>query len=501
MNGGYHRFEMESHKALVPTLPTRQRPLHRANSLQPEFLPQRSSVYPALQKSRNPGRSLTEIYTAKTKSRASSSDPAFSLRRRTLTTATPSLYSSASTDNRDRFLNRSFSEMSWSSVLDDSNSVSSYGSRQDAKQKEDAYSVIDSESLVSNKTTESLLLSSDTEEECDIEVEKANNEPSCLWLILKNCFKMFFWITAFIFILIIIVLVFSMYVTYVKTQCDMQRKVKLPLKDLNKQLSESVIGQEIATSVIVNSLKNFENYQKNSPLVMWMVGWTGSGKTYTTNILKNVFSSTSQVLTVIPSLYPQNDITLLKQKVKELYDELHPCSFNVIVIDGWDENDQPFEILEQLLVHFRIGLHQQRELGRTLIVLSGTKGSKSINQEYLRLHHMGKKRETFRVEDFKIVTEGETEGKKMLGIMKSYIFVPFLPMEIMQVQECITEELSKMNKTGFLPKDYSHEKITELVIGQLDFIPASYPLLAVTGCKRVQALLRLSLSKDASAVL
>ncbi|XP_064106805.1 LOW QUALITY PROTEIN: torsin-2A-like [Macrobrachium nipponense] len=491
---------MESNESLVPGLSLRHKSLHRSNSLQPEVIHQNSSAYSSRHKCKNPGRSLTEIYTAKTKGRASSSDPAFSLRRRTLTTVAPLLRSSSSREDKEKFLNRSFSEMSWSSYYDDS-SVCSYDNRKDTKEKEDAYSLKDSESLVSNQTSETLVSSSGTVEECEIKVEEANRKSSFLWIILKNCLKLFFWVIVVILTVILIVLLFSVYFTYVKTQCDIKRKVMLPLEELDRYLSESVIGQEIATNVILSSLQDFENNKVNSPLVMWMVGWTGSGKTFSTNILKKVLSSASQIFTVIPSLYPQNDVSELKLKVKGLYDELHPCSFNVIVIDGWDENNLPFEILEQLLSHFRVGVYQQKEIGKTLIVLSGTQGSQNINKEYLRLRRDGRKRESLRVDDFKTVTERETQGRKMLEVLKSYAFVPFLPMEAEQIQKCVTEELSKMNKSGLLPEDYNYKKIIELVIGQLDFIPASYPLLAVTGCKRVQALLQISFLGDASVAV
>ena len=502
---------MDTHKSSHQKLRTSHRALERSCSVQPDVSFHTTSFYSTKRNSKCPGRSLTEIFTDKPRSRASSSDPSVTLRRRTLTTGAPLFLSSSATkESREKApLNRSFSELTWSALH--------FNERSDSSDVDGScYSTLDHEgidsgeedtarypllasissSAGSQKQQSNLVSPSERNEKGSSQVKSRKAEHSFIWRLMKCIFKILFWCITVAFIITLVMLLLSTYLTYERTQCDIKRKAPLPLGELEERLSVSVIGQEVAVDVILNSLKAFEADKANPLLILWMVGWSGTGKTHAINVLKNVFSSVASVFTVIPSFYPQHNYLLLKQKVSKLYYNLDVCSPNVIIIDGWDEDNQPWQILEELVVNHIHGITQGNAKGKSIVVLSGMQGSKYVNRKYLQLNQEGRDRESLTINDFDSIADKVSQVKAVNDSISAFVFVPFLPMEAKQVQLCIAEELSKLIKTNLLTKDYDYEQVSEQVIRQMDFIPASHPLLALTGCKRVQPLVHMALSRD-----
>lgn len=175
--------------------------------------------------------------------------------------------------------------------------------------------------------------------------------------------------------------------------------VKLPVSDLREQLSLYVIGQEIAIDVIIDTLGLIVSSRVEMPLIFWMVGWTGSGKTQTTQILKDGLRSTSLVHVVMPSLLPQDD-EVLYEEIAALFHRVDPCLFNLIIIDGWvEEDDFPVKVIEMMMNY-----HNYRAEGynkvKIVIVLSGTRGSQEINSHFIDLRNSGKSKADLSVEDF-----------------------------------------------------------------------------------------------------
>lgn len=491
---------MASHNTLVPRSSSRNRLLQRSCSVQPEDTLQVSSPKSLKRKSRNPGRSLTEIFTAKTRTRSSSSESSALLRRRTFT-AGASVCETSVTCIKDNigsiYMNRSFSELSFPiHSIDDS--VSVVNDSEDLLEKEKhaiPLSLPDDDTSVVNQQMESRL-SSDKKSKCAEELKENNVKPSLYWKVLRIAFKIMLWVISILLITVLLLVGFSTYFVYEKTQCELKREMKMPLEELKKKFTLSVIGQEIAVDMILNSLSDLEMNNIDSPLILWMVGWTGSGKTHTASIVRNSFSSISKVFTVIPSLFPKNNDDLLREEVFGLFRQLNLCSYNIIVIDGWDEDNLPLQILEQFIINLQNVKHQKNAKGKTIIVLCGTQGSQYFNREYFKLILSGKKRKNLKIKDFEHVTKTLTQVQELNDITKSFVIVPFIPMEIEQVKMCIMEEFLRLEESSVLAKGYNQEKIISQIMKQLNFVPPNNPRVSDTGCKRVQPLLRLSLFED-----
>lgn len=502
---------MERHDMVFSESPSRHKPLRRSLSAQPEESTLSSSPYSTRKKLRAPGRSLTEIFSRKLdhSARASTDDYHVYHRRRTINFTVPDTFklSSVNEDDDSGPHNRSLSEFISRRKIsvpvykkefhESSESVvkKRYVTSKSVHEKTDHHIKRDFAELMD----ESILDPSDPSRKkvriangsCD---ESEEGNQFVVWRVLEIVCRIIFWLIfslVLVFLLVMGILAFNF---YQETACELRRSMKLPVSDLREQLSLYISGQEIAIDIITDSLKEIVPSRYEMPLILWMAGWTGSGKTQTTQILKDVMSNVSQVHVMIPSLLPQNGDYLHKE-IASLFNRLDSCCLNLIIIDGWDEESNfPVKILKKFMLNFDNYRAEGYNKGKIIIVLSGTRGSQEINSRFIELRQNGKSRADLSTEDFAEMATALDEAKILNTVTKQYVFVPFLPLEAAQVESCIKEELQKLQKMNVLLKGDELQRITQQVLDQMNFVPTSHPLFADTGCKRVQPLLALLLS-------
>ncbi|XP_045617481.1 torsin-1A [Procambarus clarkii] len=490
----------------------RNKPSRRSLSLQPELSPSSSSLHSARKKLRgkSPGRNLTAFFTHKSDrfGRASVDDCRTSLRRRTVGSVSSNLLQLTSISEVSGWnsLSRSFStptythnnnktpldepdESEESSVSsDDSDGHSSFVPEE---HEHHAHKRLFTDFL---KNDNSLMLQASSSRKKQRISEKSSNQdiknPSLLWKLIKAFSKIVMYMIVLLFSLLFLTVGLSQFFVYQKAKCEEKKNMVLPLDNLKDQLSLYVIGQEMAIGVIINSLKKILPNKIERPSLLWMVGWTGSGKTHTTHIIKNILSGTSQVHIIIPDLLPE-DTGNLHGEMTVLFHKLDPCSLNLVIIDGWDdESNFPIKVLE----HFFINFENSKTKSQIVIILSGTRGSAEIGEYFLKLRNSGKSRKDFTSEDFIDVTASLKEVNLLKKITEEHTLVPYLPLEVPHIKLCIKEELKKLQKLEIIMKEDKLQKITQQIIDQLSFLPTSYLLVAASGCKRVQPLLALLLS-------
>ncbi|KAK8725853.1 hypothetical protein OTU49_010517 [Cherax quadricarinatus] len=493
----------------------RHKPFRRSASAQPETLTMSLSPYSSRRKLRakSPGRNLTAIFTAKGDSSGRlHSDDSSASRRKTSTS-----------DFSNGLHLKTIKEVSSWNSLSRSSSAPHYNRHSETFPVNKPDDTEDSSTASDNDDYTNLTLSDEPDHYANKRVypdlsndsslklrsipykkklrtddnhnsQGLNEKQSVIHSLLKTFSKIIIFIIVLLFSLLFLTVGMTKFFVYQETKCEEKRNAMLPLNELKEQLSLFVVGQEIAIDVLISSLKKIVPNKSEKPLIFWMVGWTGSGKTHTTHIIKDILSETSYVHLVIPSLLPQDTSSLHKEMVK-LFNRLDPCSLNVIIIDGWDEEGNfPIKVLENVIFHINHYKAEGYNIGQMVLILSGTRGSTEIGEYFLNLRQSGKSREEFKSEEFINVTTSLREAKLLRAVTQEFVLLPYLPLEVPHIKLCIKEELLKLQNTEVLLKEDKLKKITQKLLDQLNFLPASYPLVAVTGCKRVQPLLALLLS-------
>lgn len=523
---------------------TRRSKLTRSHSEQPEEWCLSSSPYSARRKPKSPGRNLTAIFTRPERTeRASSEDSRTLYRRRTIGTFYGDRRFATVPEDEHISLEKCVTEKKNNNIslslfpdlenVEDNYMSNSYsgiyeqrdhfnGSYEQKDNYNGSYDHRENHSgsyehrnnysgVYENRDRFDLMAPVSRVESClrrrnavPVGEKSAVSKPpvpkssSLLCSILMRIGKLFFWCSIIVLFVVLAIFSLSTFILHQKSVCEQRQGLKIPLDSLREELTSHVIGQDIAKNVLLDSLQKFQDDDSSEPLIMWMVGWSGSGKTHTINIIKNLFPDPSQVRTFIPSILMLN-LNNLQKHVSSLFKKLDSCGPRLIIIDGWDEdNDISINVLQTLVKEFK-KLSKDKPTGRIIVIITGTEGSREINRKYLKLRVEGKDREDLRLNDFMEVTQDIVTSRKLHEDFKRLIVVPFMPLEKLQVQQCVFQELNKIQenveekyRNSLASKQFS---VVEEVVKQINFIPAGQPLLSATGCKRVQPLLRLLLTE------
>ncbi|XP_042226951.1 torsin-1A-like [Homarus americanus] len=447
------------------------KPLRRSLSAQPEEFILSSSPYSTHRRPKSPGRSLTEIFVRRPHhvSRSSSIDQHRLERRRTVAIGDPSLEKPPIVK-----------EVKGGSSLDRSLPLHESSSNNDP--------------VTSEVPDENVLRKRSRKPVKNEGKQSQKKTPSWSGKILKTIKMVLFCMLVLLLSVFLLTFGISAFIDYQEKECEAKRNRVLPLDELKEQLSMNVLGQDMAIDIILDTFGEMRPNQVRIPLIIWLVGGTGSGKTQTTQIIKHVFSGAYMVQIVFPSFLPRDDSSLYKE-MSSLFHRLDSCSLNLIVIDGWDEEGNfPVEVLAKFITMVHKFNAEGNEKGQIVIIVSGTRGSEEINDYFVEMRQSGTPRANLSSEEFVDVISALDEYKLLNSITKNLVTVPFLPLEVTHVKMCIKEELVKLKKTEILLKEEKVQLITKQILDHLEFIPESHPLVAATGCKRVQALLALVLS-------
>ncbi|KAG0728436.1 Torsin-2A [Chionoecetes opilio] len=287
---------------------------------------------------------------------------------------------------------------------------------------------------------------------------------------------------------------FSFLLPNQESSCLAKRNAELPLTELKRQLKKNLVGQNIAVDSLVHNLEAFVASRAERPLVLWLSGWEGSGKTLTINTIRTVLPKDCKVQTVLAQLLPDGADSL-HEKALTLVQGLDPCTTNLLVIDGWDgEPHLPLAILDQFLKSLRHPEALARDPGRVLVVLSGTRGSREIWQHFLDLQRTHGADRNYLEYDFTDLSARLRETHFLIPVSVEVALVPFLPMEVTHLRSCVVRELLKGQREDVLIEEEALARVTKEVLAHTEFVPGSEPPIAIHGCKRVSSILALVLS-------
>ena len=332
------------------------------------------------------------------------------------------------------------------------------------------------------------MLSIQNLDKCDVINEKQGLlQVICsffLWM-----FKCILKVINVIFYVIMVIILVSMYCQWQIHRCDQDRDIKISTEEMYHNLSSVIVGQEIAIDYIITEVESYQYSHIDIPLLLWFSGWSGTGKSKTANIISEFFSP-SQVQVIHSSLIPSYDMYS-----ENLLQNLHSCKMNLVIIDGWDESsDDAFNLLRLFLNELDKRVKQnQLSLSKTIIILVGTRGSRSINEHYIMKRQNSHHRDKLTYEEFIKALEQSTEIKsldKLPAIMRP---IPFLPLEVAQVEKCIENEIKKILDDQ-INTMIDKESVIDNVIKTVNLYPSNFPLIAPSGCKRLETALQFHLT-------
>ncbi|XP_064616745.1 torsin-1A-like [Liolophura sinensis] len=272
---------------------------------------------------------------------------------------------------------------------------------------------------------------------------------------------------------------------------------------LEKNLREKVFGQHIARKVVVDMLKtvtsvDHETRQLHDGVKMAVLslhGWTGVGKTFLTQQVLNSLNPEKFIRYIIPIHFPHSldDETSETVILDAVTSNISQSAVSVIIFDEMDKASRGvLEGIAKSLLHIKI---DNSCSNATVIVLfvSNSQGQK-LNNRLFKLLSQGKRREDLQSADFDEVFRPSlmADGDIYKGYPGEYwydvftnqglidTFVPFLPLNLAHVQQCVHHSLQEK---GMKPTVDLVDGITrELSLFQPTGLTGHY---SQTGCKRV----------------
>ncbi|XP_047737927.1 torsin-1A-like [Hyalella azteca] len=314
-------------------------------------------------------------------------------------------------------------------------------------------------------------------------------------------FSMLCFIAALMAVLLLIIFLLSFSFLWMQSRCEFLHHLKYDLEAIRHSYDDAIISQPLAINEIMSILSSFHSEAFEEPRVVWFVGWTGVGKSKSLRLLEHLVKVQSSVHYLIPTLLPTGD-EAQEKFIAQTVSELNSCLRNIVIVDGWDEkeDERVISFVSGLLARVKEEAKEMPYLNQLLVIIAGTRGGNVLNREYLSLRTTGQKRSEITLQVLSEVLS-QTQEYKNIETLGSATVVPYLPLEVEHVTECVRRELMSavennpyiITNEGKGFHEGAHESIVRGVLEHLPFVPSKNPLLSSTGCKKVFPLLKLVL--------
>ncbi|XP_069465330.1 torsin-1A-like isoform X1 [Ambystoma mexicanum] len=275
------------------------------------------------------------------------------------------------------------------------------------------------------------------------------------------------------------------------TECCPQDQV-LDLSGLQLDLSLNVYGQPMATALILQALKtHMDTKDPAKPLVFSFHGWTGTGKSFVSNIIsKNLYkkgagSKFVHLLDANLHFPHKKYVHLYKKQLQQwLLGNLSSCARSLFI---FSEMDVMPPGLVDVVAPFLYGT-KDKPYGKAIFIFINNVGANKINHVALDFWNRGKRREDIELKDLEQVLAEEAFKNQKSGFWNSVLirnnlidyFVPFLPLERLHVEMCIKAELQSRGYT-------QNPKIIKAMLNNLVDFPSPEKIYASNGCKTVSS--------------
>ncbi|XP_055044501.2 torsin-1A-like [Misgurnus anguillicaudatus] len=270
--------------------------------------------------------------------------------------------------------------------------------------------------------------------------------------------------------------------------------------EFEDDLRKSLYGQHIAVELILEAVFWFmKTPNPSKPLVLSLHGSTGVGKTYVTKIIaRNIYEMgemSKHVHTFIATYhFPYRARTgMYKSQLKQwIYGNVSSFPRSMFIFEQTDMLPHLIEAIKHFLectthvdgVSFR----------KAIFIFISNTGQTMINNIALNFWREGKGREELHMNSKGMETQiyQDIFSNKYSGFWHSRLidehlvddFIPFLPLELKHVRQCVLAEMANMN----INKD-QYPDLADTVARQMPFFPPEEKIFSVKGCKTIKKLL------------
>ncbi|XP_057219204.1 torsin-1A-like isoform X2 [Triplophysa rosa] len=272
-------------------------------------------------------------------------------------------------------------------------------------------------------------------------------------------------------------------------------KTKSTCKYFEKDLRKSLYGQHIALEAILKAVTWFmKDPDPPKPLVLSLHGPTGVGKTHVTKIIaRNIYEmgeKSKHVHTLISSYdFPhKSESAVYEDQLKAwIHGNVSRFSRSMFVFDEMDKmNPHVIDIIKPFLdyvPHVKgVSFHN------AIFIFLSQAGGNVINNWTLDFWRKGKDRDELQMKIMETEIYQDIFNDKNNGFWQSCLidhhlvdhFIPFLPLELKHVRECVLAEMTNLN----VPLDH---RLADRVAREMPFFPPEEKIFSVKGCKSVRA--------------
>lgn len=275
-------------------------------------------------------------------------------------------------------------------------------------------------------------------------------------------------------------------------------------KRLRKDLHENLYGQHIVSEVVLKSVSAFlTDSNPNKPLVLSFHGPTGVGKNHVAKIIaSNIYEKGDQSKHFITFIsehhFPHKDkVDIYSAQLKQwIHGNVSSFPRSVFVFDEMDKmNPRLVETIKPFLDYMPLvdGVSYRKAI---FIFLSNAGGNVIANMA-LNFWKEGKDREELQINSKGMETEilQHVFNDKSSGFWRSHLldhhlvdhFIPFLPLELRHVRQCVLAEMANLNMTVD-----RHPELADTVARDMPYFPSEEKIFSVKGCKSVRQKLMLN---------
>ncbi|XP_051961158.1 torsin-1A-like [Xyrauchen texanus] len=266
--------------------------------------------------------------------------------------------------------------------------------------------------------------------------------------------------------------------------------------ELKKDLRKFLYGQHIAMKTIQNALSSFmEDSNPNKPLVLSFHGPPGVGKSYVTKIIaRNIYKNgekSKHVHTFKADYWFQHkDMTRIYQtQLREwIHGNVSGFPRSMFIFD--EVNKMNPELIDTIKPFLEYN-HQLDgvSFNNAIFIFISNSEMRTINKLTLDFWKEGRDREEIQMTSSGLETQISQNiyNDKNGGFWHSSLidqhlidhFIPFLPLELKHVRQCVLSEMAHLNMT----EDFD---LADKVARDMPFFPPEEKIFAVKGCKSVR---------------
>ncbi|CAG9822331.1 unnamed protein product [Phaedon cochleariae] len=268
------------------------------------------------------------------------------------------------------------------------------------------------------------------------------------------------------------------------------------IENLRKKIKRQIYGQPLISTVVdaLNSHWNMQ-YKPTKALVMSFHGWTGSGKTYVSNLIAESMFERGTKSQYFHHFHGRKQFTL-ENKETEYKEELlawlrsnvTDCPKQLFVFDEIDKMpDRLLDSIKPMLDHR--ALVDGADYTRAVFVFISNAGSEVIVKHLERLLDE-REREEVELRDFEgIIVDGAFNEKGGLhqseAISDNLIdhYIPFLPLERRHIVNCTKDEFKRRKVLLKSPRD---DHVVSEIVDSLHWDLGKNKQFSKTGCKSIR---------------